>query len=160
MSTLSTSDTNVHQLFQTQQPPPRNYDPPLLPPQNSTQTTSHNFPQQCFSDTNGTNTSHVEHELQFQTTTQPKQLVLQTLSYTQKIQPGLTIKTLHSNNHLTILPLEIFLDLHYKLFLIAQYYTVLRVQIPKTHNTLRQLIFNKTILILSPHLTHKIYHKI
>ena len=42
---------------------------------------------------------------------------------------------------LSILPLEIFPDLHYKLFLITHYRTVLI-----THNTLPQLLINKTII--------------
>ena len=35
-ATVSTSDTNITPQFQTQQPSPRNYDPPSLPPQYST----------------------------------------------------------------------------------------------------------------------------
>ena len=165
---MSTFDTAVTQPFQTQQPSPRNYDPLPLPSQYSTQTTPHNSTQQGFSNTNGTNTLQVHSGTvtHFQTTTQLRQPILHTYSYTpvqttqnQNIQPGLTINTLHSNtlsNHNTQ---EIFLDFHCKLFLIAHFRTVLRVQIPVTHNTLRQLIINKTILILPPHLNHIVYHK-
>ena len=108
-NTSKLSNTTVTQQFQTQQPSPRNYDPPPLPLQYSTQTTPHNSPQQGSSNTNGTNALQVEPETQFQTTTQPRQPVLKTLSYTpaqttqtQNIQPGLTINTFHSktsSNH-------------------------------------------------------------
>ena len=54
--TLYTLDTTVTQQFQTQQPSPRNYDPP---PQYFTQTTPHNSPQQASSNTNATNTLQV-----------------------------------------------------------------------------------------------------
>ena len=63
-STLSTSNTHITQEFQTQQTSSRNYDPPLLSSQYSTQTTPHNYPQQGSSNTKTTNT------VQFQTTTQ------------------------------------------------------------------------------------------
>ena len=43
-STLSTSDTQITTQFQTQQPSPRNYDPPPIPPQYSTQNTPQNSP--------------------------------------------------------------------------------------------------------------------
>ena len=110
-STLSTLDTTVTQQFQTQQPSPRNYVPSPLPPQNSTQTTPHNSPQQVSSNTNDIKTFQVHSDTHFQTTTQTRQPILQTLSYTpaqttqtQNIQTGLTINTLHSNtlsNHIT-----------------------------------------------------------
>ena len=44
-STISTSDTNISPQPQTQQPSSRNYDPPSIPPQYSTQTLSHTSPQ-------------------------------------------------------------------------------------------------------------------
>ena len=110
-STLTTSNTTVTQPFQIQQPSPRNYGPFLLPPQFFAQTISHNSPQQGSSNTTGTSAFQVQPETQFQTTTPPRQPILQTLSYTpaqstqtQNIQPGLTINTLHSNtlfNHIT-----------------------------------------------------------
>ena len=97
-STLSTSITHKAQQFQTQQTLPRNYDPPPLPSQLATQTTSHNSPQQGSSNTQTTNT------VQFQTTTPTTQPIVQTLAYTpaqntqtQNIQTTLTTNTLHSN---------------------------------------------------------------
>ena len=109
-STLSTLNTTVTQPFQTQSPL-RNFDPPPLPTQNSFQTTPHNSPQQSSSNTNGTNALQVQPETQFQTTTQLRQTILQTLSYTptqttqtHNKQHGLTINTLQSNtssNHIT-----------------------------------------------------------
>ena len=95
---LSTSNTNITQPFQTQQPSPRNYDPPPLPPQYSTGTTPHNSPQQSSSNTQTMNT------VQFHTTTSTTQPTQQTLSFTpaqntqsRNIQNALTFNTLHSN---------------------------------------------------------------
>ena len=45
-SPLSTSNTHITQHLLAQQTSPRNYDPPPLPSQYSTQTTPHNSPQQ------------------------------------------------------------------------------------------------------------------
>ena len=44
--------------------------------------------------------------------------------------------------YLLTLPLEIFLDLHYKLLQLTHYHTVLQVQIQIIHNTLQQTITN------------------
>ena len=44
-STVLTSDTNVTSQLQTQQPSPRNYDPPSIPPQYATQPLSNTSPQ-------------------------------------------------------------------------------------------------------------------
>ena len=97
-SILSTSNTNITQPFQTQQPSPQNYDPPPLPPQYSTETTPHNSPQQSSSNTETMNT------VQFHTTTSTTQPTVQTLSFTpaqntqsQNVQNALTNITLHSN---------------------------------------------------------------
>ena len=88
-STLSTFNTNVAQPFQTQQTAPRNYNPPPLSLQYSTQITPHNSPQQVSSNTQTTNT------VQFQTTTPTTQPIVQFLTYTpaqstqsQNIQTG------------------------------------------------------------------------
>ena len=48
-SVLSTSNTNITQPSQTQVPSPRNYNPPSVPPQFSTQINTHNSPQQSSS---------------------------------------------------------------------------------------------------------------
>ena len=48
-SVLSTSNTNITQPSQTQIPSPRNYNPPPVPPQFSTQINTHNSPQQSSS---------------------------------------------------------------------------------------------------------------
>ena len=163
-------DTTVTQHFQTQQPSPRNYDPPPLPPQYSTQSTLHNSPQQGSSVSNGTNTLQVQSNTQFQTTTPTRQPVLQTLLYTPAqtthsrniIQPGLTINTLHSNtlsNHITSRslsrpPLQIVPNnpLSYSL-------TSTNPNITQHSNNIHVIIKHKIILLLSPHLTHIIYHK-
>ena len=86
------------QQFQTQQTSPRTYDPPPLPQHYSIQTSPHNFPQQCSSNTQTTRT------VQIQTTTPTTQPIVQTLAYTpaqntqiQNIQTALTINTLHSD---------------------------------------------------------------
>ena len=100
-STLSTTNTNI---TRTQQLSPRNYDPPPLPSQYSTQKSPNNSPQQGSSNTHGTNAPQIQPTVQFQTTTPTRQPILQTLAYTpaqntktHNIQPGLTINTLHSN---------------------------------------------------------------
>ena len=122
-STLSISNTTIIQAFQTQQNSLRNYDPPPLSPQYSTQTTPHNSPQQGSSNTQTTNT------VQFQTTTPTTQPNIPTLAYTpaqktqtQNIQSALTINTLHSNaipnyttsRNLFRLPLQLFQLTHYR----------------------------------------------
>ena len=81
-STVSTSDTNITPQFQTQQPSPRNYDPPPIPPQYSTQTTSHNPPQQGSSNTPVTNLPQIQPTVPFQTTTPTRSPLLPTLAYT------------------------------------------------------------------------------
>ena len=163
-STLSTSNTTETKPFPTQQPS-RNYDPPPLPTQYSTQTTPYNSPQQRSSNTNGTNTLQVQSETQFCTTTHPRQPILQTLLYTpaqttqtQNIQPGVTINTPHSSilsNHITSRnlsrpPLQIIPSnpLSYSLTSTN----------PNNTNPFRQLIINKTLLINPPHPSSSIYY--
>ena len=101
-SVLSTSNTNITQPSQTQVPSPRNYNPPPVPPQFSTQINTHNSPQQSSSNTHhitqNTNTVH------FQTPTPPSPSEIQTSTYTlaqtnpvQTTQPTLNINTIHSN---------------------------------------------------------------
>ena len=101
-SVLSTSNTNITQPSQTQVPSPRNYNPPPVPPQFSTQINTHNSPQQSSSNTHhitqNTNTVH------FQTPTPPSPSEIQTSTYTpaqtnpvQITQPTLNINTIHSN---------------------------------------------------------------
>ena len=61
-SVLSTSNAKILQPSQTQVPSPRNYNPPPVPPQVSTQINTHNSPQQSSSNTHhitqNTNTVH------------------------------------------------------------------------------------------------------
>ena len=101
-SVLSTSNTIITQPSQTQVPSPRNYNPPSVPPQCSTQINSHDSPQQSSSNTHhiaqNTNTVH------FQTPTPPSPPETQTSTYTpaqtntlQTTQPTLNINTHHSN---------------------------------------------------------------
>ena len=105
-SVLSTSNTNITQHSQTQVPSPRNYNPPSVPPQLSTQVNTHNSPQQSSSNTHhitqNTNTVH------FQTPTPPSPCEIQTSTYTpaqtnpvQTTQPTLNINTIHSNPSFT-----------------------------------------------------------
>ena len=98
---LSTTHTNITQPSQTQVSPRRNYDPPSIPSQFSTQTHTHNSPQQSSSKQHipqNTNTVH------FQTPTPPSPSETQTSTYTpaqtnpvQTTQPTLNINTIHSN---------------------------------------------------------------
>ena len=101
-SVLSASNTNITQPSQTQVPSPRNYIPPPVPPQFSTQINTHNSPQQSSSNTHhiaqNTNTVH------FQTPTPPSPPETQTSTYTlaqtntlQTTQPTLNFNTIHSN---------------------------------------------------------------
>ena len=101
-SVLSTSNTNITQPSQTQVPSPRNYNPPSVPPQFSTQINTYNSPQQSSSNTHhftqNTNTVH------FQTPTPPSTSEIQTSTYTpaqtnpvQTTQPTLNINTIHFN---------------------------------------------------------------
>ena len=101
-SVLSTSNTNITPPSQTQVPSPRNYNPPSVPPQFSTQINTHNSPQQSSSNTHhitqNTNTVH------FQTPTPPSPSEIQTSTYTpaqtnpvQTTQPTLNINTINSN---------------------------------------------------------------
>ena len=100
-SILSTSNTNITQPSQTQILSPRNYNPPPVPPQFSTQINTHNSPQPSSSNTHyiaqNTNTVH------FQTPT-PSSSEIQTSTYTpaqtnsvQTTLPTLNINTIHSN---------------------------------------------------------------
>ena len=101
-SVLSTSNTNITQPSQTQILSPRNYNPPSVPPQFSTQINTHDSPEQSSSNTHyiaqNTNTVH------FQTPTPPSSSEIQTSTYTpaqtnsvQTTQSTLNIKTVHSN---------------------------------------------------------------
>ena len=101
-SVLSTSNTNITQPSQTQILSPRNYNPPSVPPQFSTQINTHDSPQQRSSNTHyiaqNTNTVH------FQTPTLPSSSEIQTSTYTpaqtnsvQTTQPTLNINKIHSN---------------------------------------------------------------
>ena len=121
-SVLSTSNTNITQPSQTQVPSPRNYNPPPVPPQFSTQINTHNSPHQSSSNTHhitqNTNTVH------FQTPTTPAPTEIQTSTYTPAqinpvptTQPTLNINTIHSNpsfnyttaSHLSRPPLQTIL---------------------------------------------------
>ena len=99
---ISTSNTNITQPSQTQILSPRNYNPPSVPPQFSTQINTHNSPQPSSSNTHyiaqNTNTVH------FHTPTPPSSSEIQTSTYTpaqtnsvQTTQPTLYINTIHSN---------------------------------------------------------------
>ena len=101
-SMISTSNTNITQPSQTQLLSPRNYNPPSVPPQFSTQINTHNSPQPSSSNTHyiaqNTNTVH------FHTPTPPSSSEIQTSTYTpaqtnpvQTTQPTLNINTIHSN---------------------------------------------------------------
>ena len=101
-SILSTSNTNITQPSQTQILSPRNYNPPPVPPQFSTQINTHNSPRPSSSNTHyiaqNTNTVH------FQTPTPPSSSEIQTSTYTpaqtnsvQTTLPTLNINTIHSN---------------------------------------------------------------
>ena len=57
-SVLSTSHTNITQPSQTQASPRQNYDPLSIPPQFSTQSHTHNSPQQGSSNTQHNITAH------------------------------------------------------------------------------------------------------
>ena len=123
-SVLSTSNTNITQPSQTQVPSPRNYNPPPVPPQFSTQINTNNSPQQSSSNTHhitqNTNTVH------FQTPTSPSPAEIQTSTYTPAqtnpvptTQPTLNNNTIHSNpsfnytnaRHLSRPPLQTILTL-------------------------------------------------
>ena len=99
---ISTSNTNITQPSQTQILSPRNYNPPSVPPQFSTQINTHNSPQPSSSNTHyiaqNTNTVH------FHTPTPPPSSEIQTSTYTpaqtnpvQTTQPTSNINTIHSN---------------------------------------------------------------
>ena len=97
-SILSTSHTNVTQPSQTQRSPRQNYDPPSIPPQFSTQITTHDSPEQGSSNIQHTITVH------FQTLTPPSPPEIQASTYApaqsnpiQNLQIGLNINTIHSN---------------------------------------------------------------
>ena len=101
-SVLFTSHTNITQPSQTQASPRQNYDPPSIPPQFSTQSHTHNSPQQGSSNTQhntqNTNTVH------FQTPTPPSPPEIQTSTYTpaqtnpvQNVQTISNINTIRSN---------------------------------------------------------------
>ena len=121
-SVLSTSNTNITQPSQTQVPSPRNYNPPPVPPQFSTQINTHNSPQQSSS-----NTHHITQNaltVHFQTPTPPSPAEIQTSTYTPfqtnpvpTTQPTLNINTILSNpsfnyttaRHLSRPPLQFIL---------------------------------------------------
>ena len=101
-SMISTSNTNITQPSQTQILSPRNYNPPSVPPQFSTQINTHNSPQPSSSNTHyiAQNT----HTVHFHTPTPPSSSEIQTSTYTpaqanpvQTTQPTLNINTIHSN---------------------------------------------------------------
>ena len=101
-SALFTSYTNITQPSQTQVPPRRNYDPPSIPSQFSTQIHTHNSPQQSSSNTqHSTQNFNTVH---FHTPTPPSPSEKQTSTYTpaqtnpvQTTQPTLNINTILSN---------------------------------------------------------------
>ena len=101
-SILSTSNTNITQPSQTQILSPRNYNPPSVPPQFSTQINTHDSSQHSSSNTpyitQNNNTVH------FQTPTPPLSSEIHTSTYTlaqtnsvQTTQTTLNINTIHSN---------------------------------------------------------------
>ena len=101
-SILSKSKTNITQSSQTQILSPRNYNPPSVPPQFSTQTNTHDSSQQSSSNTpyiaQNNNTVH------FQTPTPPLSSEIHISTYTpaqtnsvQTTQTTLNINTIHSN---------------------------------------------------------------
>ena len=58
--------------------------------------------------------------------------------------------------HLILLLLEIFLNLHYKLFQLTPYHTILHVQIQKLHNNSQLIVTSSTPYIPSIHPNHQI----
>ena len=95
-STISTSGTNITPQLQTQQPSLRNYDPPSIPPQYSTQTLSHTSPH-----TSHTNVPQRPLTVQFKNSiqqVQPEHYIYQSYhtqnTQTQNTQPTLTINIL------------------------------------------------------------------
>ena len=102
-SVLSTSNTTITHPSHTQILSPRNYNPPSVPPQFSTQINTYNSPQQSSSNTHSiTQNNNTVH---FQTPTPPSSSEIQTLTYTpaqtnsvQTTQPTLNINTIHSNH--------------------------------------------------------------
>ena len=122
-SVLSTSHTNITQPPQTQLSPRRNYDPPSIPPQFSTQIHTHNSPQQTSSNTQHiTQNTNIGH---FQTPTSPSPTEVHTSTSTpaqtnpvQTTQPTLNVNTIHSNpsfnyttaRHLSRPPLQTILN--------------------------------------------------
>ena len=101
-SVLSTSNTTITHPSHTQILSPRNYNPPSVPPQFSTQINTHNSPQQSSSNTHSiTQNNNTVH---FQIPTPPSYPEIQTLTYTpaqtnsvQTTQSTLNINTIHSN---------------------------------------------------------------
>ena len=101
-SILSTSNTNITQPSQTQIIFPRNYNPPSVPPQFSTQINTHDTPQQSSSNT--TYIAQNNNTVHFQTPTPTLSSEIQTSNYTpaqpnsvQTTQTTLIINTIHSN---------------------------------------------------------------
>ena len=99
---LSTSNANITQPSQIQVLSPRNYNPPSVPPQFSTQINTHISPQQSSINTH--NITQNTNKVHFQTPTPPSPSEIQTSTYTpaqtnpvQTTQPTLNINTIHSN---------------------------------------------------------------
>ena len=100
-SILSTSNTNITQPSQTQILSPRNYNPPSVPPQFSTQINTHDSPHQSSSNTPYTAQNNIT--VHFQTPTPPSSSEIHTSTYTPaqtnsvQTTQTLNINTIHSN---------------------------------------------------------------
>ena len=164
-SIFSTSNTNFTQPSQTQILSPRNYNPPPVPPQFSTQINTHDSPQQSSSNTpyNAQNNNTVH----FQTPTPPLSSEIHTSTYTpaqtnsvQTTQTTLNINTIHSNpstnyttaRHLSRPPLQTILTnpLSYSLTSTNPSHTQQSQINYNTSNSLNTLSSQNTSNIITP----------
>ena len=162
---MSQYNTNITQPSQTQILSPRNYDPPPIPPQFSTQINTHVSPQPSSSNTHSiTQNNNTVH---FQTPTPHSSSEIQTSTYTpsqtnpvQTTQPTLNINTIHSNppsnyttaRHLSRPPLQPILTdpLSYNLTSTNPSHTQQSHINYNTHNQLNTLSSQHTSNTISP----------
>ena len=172
-SVLSTSNTTITHPSHTQILSPRNYNPPSVPPQFSTQINTINSPQQSSSNTHSiTQNNNTVH---FQTPTPPSSSEIQTLTYTpaqtnsvQTTQPTLNINTIHSNpssnyttaRQLSRPPLQPILTnpLSYNLTSTNPSHTQQSQINYNTHNQLNTLSFQHTSNTITPTLQTSQFH--
>ena len=172
-SILSTSNTSITQPSQTQIIFPRNYNPPSVPPQFSTQINTHDTSQQSSS-----NTPYIAQNnniVHFQTPTPPLSSEIQTSNYTpaqtnsvQTTQPTLNINNIHSNpstdyttaRHLSRPPLQPILTnpLSYSLTSINPSHTQQSQTNYNTSNQLNTLSSQHTSNTITPTLQTSQFH--